>query len=80
MRRAADEAVAGVNVNTVTRLMAMPLASARPRSAPMRYCMATSARKPMVTVHPLEKIATEDLQSASTMSPSALLVDPRSSA
>ncbi len=57
----------GMKVNTVTRLMAMPFASARPRSGPMRYCMSTSARKPMTVVRPLARIDEVEAHRASTM-------------
>ncbi len=70
---------AGTNVKTVTRLMSMPLARARPRSGPILNCMAASDRKPNVMARPLVKMAVDDLHRALTMSAPTLAVVPRHS-
>ena len=69
---ASGSTAGGMKVNTVTRLRATPLASARPRSGPIWNCMSTSARKPMTVVRPLDKMELVDLHSASTMQSSGL--------
>ena len=69
----------GVNEKTETKLMAMPLASARPRSGPILNCMAASAIKPMHTVQPDENTATELMQHDLIMSCSTESCLPRSS-
>ena len=71
--------IEGTKVKTEIRLMAMPLASAKPRSGPILNCMAASAIKPMQTVQPLEKTATDALQHDCTMSSAVLPWLPRSS-
>ena len=58
---------AGSKMNTVIMLIAMPLASASPRSGPNPKRMNTSARKPMTVVRPLDMMLMVDLHSASTM-------------
>ena len=55
---------AGMNRNTVTRLMPTPLASASPRSGPSLKRMSASARKPITVVRPLEAMEPVDMHSA----------------
>ena len=65
-----------MNTNTTIRLIAIPFASARPRSGPIRNRIRQRARKPITVVRPLEKIEPVELHKAFTIaswgSPSCL--------
>lgn len=55
--------VAGINKNTVSKLIPIPLANALPKSGPIPNRINKSARKPITVVNPLDKIDDADLQS-----------------